>query len=118
LEEQIHGVNKRLTEIGVGERQQIVNDHAKFTSQKAGNHLLSFGEFAAMYLLAWNSQNWPDIIHKDVSTNSGSNNNKADRKDDYRKQLDHLKYAYHVLPKVRRVLAKFLMTMTLLMTGI
>ena len=106
-EEQIHGVDKKLTEIGIGERQQIVRDHAKFTSQKAGNHLLSFGEFAAMYLLAWNSQNWPDIIHEgvDVSTNSGSNNNKADHKDDYRKQLGHLKRAYHVLLKVRRVLA-------------
>lgn len=106
-EEQIRGVDKKLTEIGIGERQLIVGDHAKFTSQKAGNHLLSFGEFAAMYLLAWNSQNWPDIIHEDVdvSTNSGSNNNKADHRDDYRKQLGHLKHAYHVLPRVRRVLA-------------
>jgi len=106
-EEQIHGVDKKLTEIGIGERQQIVRDHAKFTSQKAGNHLLSFGEFAAMYLLAWNSQNWPKIIQEagSLSTNSGSNNNKADHKDDYRKQLDHLKRAYHVLPRIRRVLA-------------
>ena len=61
-EEQIHGINKKLTDIGIGERQQIVRDHAKFTSQKAGNHLLSFGEFAAIYLLAWNAQNWPDTI--------------------------------------------------------
>lgn len=106
-EEQIHGVNKKLTEIGIGERQQIVKDHAKFTSQKAGNHLLSFGEFAAMYLLAWSSQNWPDIIHEgdDVLTTNDSNNNKTDHEDIYRKQLDHLKRTYHVLPKVRRVLA-------------
>jgi hypothetical protein len=107
-EEQIHGVNKKLTEIGIGERQQIVKDHAKFTSQKAGNHLLSFGEFAAMYLLAWNSQNWPNIIQEagSLSTNNDSNNNnKADHKDDYRKQLGHLKHAYQVLPRVRRVLA-------------
>jgi hypothetical protein len=107
-EEQIHGIDKKLTEIGIGERQQIVRDHAKFTSQKAGNHLLSFGEFAAMYLLAWNSQNWPNIIQEagSLSTNNDSNNNnKADHKDDYRKQLGHLKRTYQVLPRVRRVLA-------------
>jgi hypothetical protein len=106
-EEPIHGVNKKLTEIGIGERQQIGRDHAKFTSQKAGNHLLSFGEFAAMYLLAWNAQNWPDIIHEsDSSTSNNRNdNNKTEDNDAYRKQLDHLKHAYHVLPKVRRVLA-------------
>jgi len=106
-EEPIHGLNKKLTEIGIGERQQIVNDHAKFTSQKAGNHLLSFGEFAAIYLLAWNAQNWPDIIHeRDSSTSNNRNdNNKTEDNDAYRKQLDHLKHAYHVLPKVRRVLA-------------
>jgi phosphodiesterase/alkaline phosphatase D-like protein len=52
-EEQIHGLNKKLTEIGIGERQQIMKDH----------------------------------------------------EDIYRKQLDQLKCAYHVLPKVRRVLA-------------
>ena len=106
-EEQIHGLSKKLTEIGVGERQQIVGDHAKFTSQKAGNHLLSFGEFAAMYLLTWNSQNWPDIIQETggSSTNNDSNNNKTGHDDIYRKQLYHLKRAYHVLPRVRRVLA-------------
>jgi hypothetical protein len=81
-----------------------VNDHTKFTSQRAGNHLLSFGEFAAMYLLTWNSQNWPDIIRQanDLST---SNNKIGDHEDVYRKQLDHLKHAYHALPKVMRVLA-------------
>jgi hypothetical protein len=31
-EEQIRGVDKKLTEIGIGERQLIVGDHAKFTS--------------------------------------------------------------------------------------
>jgi hypothetical protein len=106
-EEQIHGVDKKLTEIGIGERQQIVKDHAKFTSQKAGNHLLSFGEFAAMYLLTWNAQNWPDTIREGsgLSTNNDSNNNKTGHDDIYRKQQDHLRRAYQVLPKVRRVLA-------------
>lgn len=113
-QEHIHGVNKELTEIGIGERQQIVRDHAKFTSQKASNHLLSFGEFAAMYLLAWNPQNWPNTMWddvfsvKDLSHNNATNNDNRgenNKIDIYRKQLQQLKRAYRVLPHVRRVLA-------------
>ncbi|MDQ3838441.1 MAG: hypothetical protein M3297_04145 [Thermoproteota archaeon] len=59
-EEQISGVDKKLTDIPIGERQQLVQELAKFTSENAGNHLLSFGEFAAMYLVAWNVENWPE----------------------------------------------------------
>jgi hypothetical protein len=105
-EEQILGVNKKLTDIGAGERQQIVRDHAKFTSQKADNHLLSFGEFAAMYLLAWNAQNWPDIIREGEGLSTNHYDNTTKNHDDvYRKQIKELKHAYNVLPKVRRVLA-------------
>ena len=50
-EEQIKGIDRKLTELRIGERQQIVDEYAKFTSENAGNHLLSFGEFAAMYLV-------------------------------------------------------------------
>ena len=85
-EEQILGVNKKLTDIGAGERQQIVRDHAKFTSQKADNHLLSFGEFAAMYLLAWNAQNWPDIIREGEGLSTNHYDNTTKNHDDvYRK---------------------------------
>jgi len=59
-EEQVNGVGKKLIDILVGERQQLVQELAKFTSENAGNHLLSFGEFAAMYLVAWNVENWPE----------------------------------------------------------
>ena len=105
-EEQILGVNKKLTDIGAGERQQIVRDHAKFTSQKADNHLLSFDEFAAMYLLAWNAQNWPDIIREGEGLSTNHYDNTTKNHDDvYRKQIKELKHAYNVLPKVRRVLA-------------
>src|SRR5919199_3969137 len=33
-EEQIHGLNKKLTEIGIGERQRVVRDHAKLPLRK------------------------------------------------------------------------------------
>ena len=105
-EEQIHGLNKKLTEIGIGERQRVVRDHAKFTSQKAGNHLLSFGEFAAMYLLAWNAQNWPEIIREGEGLSTNRYDNTTKNHDDiYSKQIKELKHAYNALPKIRRVLA-------------
>jgi hypothetical protein len=49
-EEQIIGIDRKLTELRIGQRQQIVNEYAKFTSENTGNHLLSFGEFAACIL--------------------------------------------------------------------
>jgi hypothetical protein len=44
-EERINGLEKNLTGLRIGERQQVVKEYAKFTSESAGNHLLSFGEF-------------------------------------------------------------------------
>jgi len=41
-------------------RQHFINDKAKFTSIAAQNHLISFGEYCAMYLMAWNNSVWPD----------------------------------------------------------
>ncbi len=43
-------------------RQRIVNHNAKFTSGSAENHLLSFGEFAATYLMYWSNAVWPDEL--------------------------------------------------------
>lgn len=34
-------------------------EQAGFTADLARNHLLSFGEYAAMYLMAWDENNWP-----------------------------------------------------------
>lgn len=39
-------------------RGQFVRTHAGFTTGDE-NHLLTFGEYAAMYLLAWNPDLWP-----------------------------------------------------------
>lgn len=40
-------------------RMAIVNKQAKYTSGDAENHLMTFSEFAATYLLAWNPDLWP-----------------------------------------------------------
>ena len=97
-EEIINGIPKRLTELQIGERQEIVKAHAGFTSGSAGNHLLSFGEFAAMYLLAWNAENWPDKF-PDITSIPKESRNK------YRNQITQLEKARKDLPAVRRLMA-------------
>jgi hypothetical protein len=40
-------------------RQKLVQKNANFTSTEAINHLLSFGEFAATYIMYWSNSAWP-----------------------------------------------------------
>lgn len=46
-----------------GARQSFVENLAAFTSGHAGNHLITFGEYAATYILAWNPHPllWPRL---------------------------------------------------------
>ncbi|HEX9963352.1 MAG TPA: hypothetical protein VGB04_00010 [Allosphingosinicella sp.] len=52
--ETLPGLTRPLAAYGLGDRQDLVSNFAGFTSSDAANHLLTFGEFAATYLLAWN----------------------------------------------------------------
>ena len=104
FEERINGINTRLTEIAIGKRQQLIHEHAKFTSSSAGNHLLSFGEFAAMYLVAWNAENWPDKFPNFPQEQVNKEQEKEKRKK-YQLEIEQLENARRVLPAVRRVLA-------------
>jgi hypothetical protein len=47
---------RRLSTIGRGDRGAALK--GLFTSGEAANHLVGFGEFAAMYLLAWGAAAW------------------------------------------------------------
>ncbi len=49
-------------------RQRIVTHNARFTTQEGGNHLLSFGEFAATYLMGWNNQVWSKELYATEDT--------------------------------------------------
>lgn len=42
-------------------RQFIMNELASFTSQNAYNHLMTFGEFAAMYVMNWSPALWETL---------------------------------------------------------
>lgn len=69
-----------LTLPGVGNRKSFVSNYAKFTSGESDNHLVTFGEYLAMYGLMWNVNNWS-------------------------KPIAELAHFTDTLPKVRRLLA-------------
>lgn len=97
-DESVHGVNKHVSEIKPGDRQKVIKEFAKFTAGHAGNHLLGFGEFAAMYLLAWNEENWPAELANPMNIQGG-------KRREHSGQLKFLEESRKELPAVRRALA-------------
>ena len=97
--EAIHGLDKPLSAFRMGERRPVVERDARFTTPNAGNHLLGFGEFAAMYLMAWNIDNWPRSFPEAKEGTSWSRRRK------YENQVRQLQEELKALPKIRRVLA-------------
>jgi hypothetical protein len=105
-EEEIEGINRKLSEIGVGERQELVQKYAGFTSENAGNHLLSFGEYSAMHILAWNSEIWPQTYPNLLAIAShNKDKNKKYWKKQYFNEIKQLEKARNALPAIRRVFA-------------
>jgi len=45
-----------------GSRQTLIRKYARLSSTAAASHLLSFGEFCAMYLMTWSNVLWPDQL--------------------------------------------------------
>ena len=97
-EERVHGVNRKLSEIKPGERQSVIKEFARFTAGHAGNHLLGFGEFVAMYMLAWNAENWPSKFASNPEI-------PGDERSEYRRQAKWIEETRRDLVAVRRVLA-------------
>ena len=48
-----------------GMRQNLTVSEARFTTVDNNSHLMSFGEFAAMYLFAWTNEVWQPSAFKD-----------------------------------------------------
>ncbi|WP_119070902.1 hypothetical protein [Aggregatilinea lenta] len=46
-------------------RRKLVRKHARMSTTSCDNHLLSFGEFAAMYLAAWSPRAWRALATND-----------------------------------------------------
>lgn len=46
-------------------RQELTKQQAKFSSGEASSHVLSFGEFCALYLFYWSNVLWDSFIEED-----------------------------------------------------
>jgi hypothetical protein len=91
-----------LTDIGLNQRDNIARE-AGFSSDKANNHLMSFGEFAAMYAVAWNEAVWPAVFDSAEDALGHTGMRRAARR--YRRDARRLERARAALPAVRCVLA-------------
>lgn len=100
--ESINGIEKKLDELDIGERGEIVRKYANFSTDAGDNHLLGFGEFAAMYLLAWNQENWPTQFEQLQMKSSLSS---SSFKKKYLNELKELEQSRLTLTGVRRLLA-------------
>ncbi|MBD2024924.1 hypothetical protein [Leptolyngbya sp. FACHB-711] len=47
-------------------RQELVRQQARMSSGEASSHVLSFGEFCALYLFYWSNVLWDDFASKDT----------------------------------------------------
>jgi hypothetical protein len=98
-----------LSDIPIYGRKRLALENAGLTSSHSQNHLMTFGEYAAMYLVAWNEQNWPETFP--VVSRAIGPQRRAPRPADlpkrrkYAAELKDLKRARRALPAVRRVLA-------------
>ena len=95
----------RLDAIPLYGRQELVAERLGFTSGKAANHLLSFGEYAAMYLVAWDEANWPARFPPAAEAVPGGGRAAARARRWYAADARRLRTARAALPAVRRVLA-------------
>jgi hypothetical protein len=97
-----------LSRIPIYGRQQLVEEQACFSSDKADNHLLSLGEFAAAYVVSWNAATWPDRFApaaEAVPDSVATGRELGRLRHRYDAEIDCLEVARRALPAVRRVLA-------------
>jgi hypothetical protein len=98
----------QLSKLGVYMRAATATEKLKLTSGHAENHLMSFGEWAAMYLLSWSEANWPAKFpqaEEVVGDDFGSPATVLKTRAKYNSEERHLERARAALPSVRRVLA-------------
>jgi len=97
-----------LSQIPLDDRATLVRDSTGFTSPKVGNHLLGFGEFAAMYVSAWNERTWPESFAPPaVAIPLGGRNplRALVRRRSYARHVRALERTRAALPRVRRLFA-------------
>lgn len=105
-------------------RQEIIKKYCQFTSRKDANHLLTLGEYAAMYCLGWNPEIWglakkegylkefddylvDNQIYLEVEEEQGKEYERkiSTLKKEFNEQQREMEIFQQCLPKVRRLLA-------------
>ncbi|MGH2734563.1 MAG: hypothetical protein ACRDKZ_03200 [Actinomycetota bacterium] len=89
-------------------RQAELKERASFTSPKGSNHLLSFSEFAAMYVVSWSPGCWPEQwVEADhvIDPRGQKGRAVAGLKKKYRDEAERLDVARQDLWRIRRALA-------------
>lgn len=90
-----------------GRRNALKKSGSGFTSDNCENHLLTFGEYAAMHLFVWGGLAFELPKWQEVEDSIKGLNQRAREKlrKKYEQQLQQLEQFMVTLPKVRRVLA-------------
>ncbi len=110
-EEVLPLVHKPARMLAPGQRTEVVRNKALFTTTTPGNHLLSFAEYASMYLFAWSDVLWPDDLPgaedmwKVYPEARPQPNSQQKAEAIYKDQMDRLREFRSTLPQVRRALA-------------
>lgn len=93
-----------LRDLGVYARSELCTSKAGLSSHDCDNHLMSFGEFTAMYLLTYNRHLWPESLPgvSDVLSHSYRDPKKHLK---CAQELKELKRVLPTLHQVRRLLA-------------
>ncbi len=58
----VSGSDQPASALLPGERAQIINNEALFSTREGKSHLMSLGEFFAMYLFVWSEHVWPSKL--------------------------------------------------------
>ena len=102
--ETIPGLSKPPSQIRPGDRAAVV--HPPLTSGEAHSHLMTLGEFYAMYLLVWSPELWPAAISKFAQLSQAEQERYgSSARKDYDDCVDSVWRFHNTVWKVRRVLA-------------
>lgn len=111
-EEALSGVNAASRALAPGRRAKVVREVARLTTSTPANHLLTFAEYAAMYLFAWSDALWPsalpavdDLWGAYPATRPRAGADREREADEHARQCAHLAAFRASLPRVRRALA-------------
>jgi hypothetical protein len=97
-----------LSEVGIYGRGKLA-DAAGLTSDTPDNHLFTFGEFAAVYLVAWSADTWPAAFPPASQAIPSARRLPSPKvmwqRRKYAAEAENLARARKALPAVRRALA-------------